>query len=88
MLYFFSLKYNRITELEKEVMQKVSFIVQVFNLEKYVGQGLETLINQTIKNIEILLVNYGSTVFTVKETQSETKYYLFDSILVWKGHKK
>ena len=42
-------------------MPKVSVIVPVFNVEKYVGQCLESLINQTLKNIEIIIVNDGST---------------------------
>ena len=42
-------------------MPKVSVIVPVFNVEKYVSQCLESLINQTLKNIEIIIVNDGST---------------------------
>ena len=41
-------------------MEKVSIIVPVYNSEKYLGNCLETLVNQTYKNIEILLINDGS----------------------------
>ena len=39
----------------------VSIIIPVFNGEKYVERCLETVINQTLKNIEIIVVNDGST---------------------------
>lgn len=40
---------------------KVSVIVPVYNVEKYLNKCIETLINQTYKNLEIILVNDGST---------------------------
>ena len=42
-------------------MPKVSVIVPVYNVEKYVEKCLMTLINQTLKDIEIIVVNDGST---------------------------
>lgn len=38
----------------------ISVIVPVYNVEKYLRRCLDTIINQTYKNIEILLVNDGS----------------------------
>ena len=40
---------------------KVSIIIPVFNGEKYVGKCLDTLLNQTLSEIEIIVVNDGST---------------------------
>lgn len=39
---------------------KVSVIVPVYNVEKYIRKCLESLVNQTLQDIEILVVNDGS----------------------------
>lgn len=41
-------------------MPKVSVIVPFYNVEGYIEKCLETLVNQTLKEIEIILVNDGS----------------------------
>lgn len=41
-------------------MPKVSIIVPVYNVEKYLDKCLNSLINQTLKDIEIIIVNDGS----------------------------
>lgn len=40
---------------------KVSVIVPVYNVERYVRECLLSIINQTLKDIEIIIVNDGST---------------------------
>lgn len=42
-------------------MDKVSIIVAYYNEEQYIVECLESLINQTYKNVEIILINDGST---------------------------
>lgn len=41
-------------------MVKVSIIVPVYNVEKYIDRCINSLINQTLKDIEIIMVNDGS----------------------------
>lgn len=41
-------------------MCKVSVIVPIYNVEKYIQKCLESLVNQTLKEIQIILVNDGS----------------------------
>ena len=40
---------------------KISIIVPVYNVEAYLERCIESIINQTYKNLEIILVNDGST---------------------------
>ena len=42
-------------------MAKISIIVPVYNVEKYLDKCLNSLVNQTLKDIEIICVNDGST---------------------------
>lgn len=41
-------------------MKKVTLIVPVYNSEKYIGRCLDSILNQTYNNFEILVVNDGS----------------------------
>lgn len=42
-------------------MAKISIIVPAFNVEKYIGKCLDSLVNQTLKDIEIICINDCST---------------------------
>lgn len=42
-------------------MQKVSIIIPVFNVEKYLTRCLDSVVNQTLDNIEIICINDCST---------------------------
>lgn len=42
-------------------MTKISIVVPVYNVEKYLGECLESIVKQTLKDIEIICVNDGST---------------------------
>ncbi len=42
-------------------MKKVSIIVPVYNSEKYLKLCLDSLVNQTLKDIEIVIINDGSS---------------------------
>lgn len=56
-------------------MIKVSIIVPIYNAEKYLVQCLDSIVNQTLKNIEIILIDDGS-----KDRSAEIcKNYLSDS---------
>ena len=43
---------------------KFSIIVSIYNVEKYIKEAIDSLINQTIgfeENVQLILVNDGST---------------------------
>lgn len=41
-------------------MPKVSIIVPIYNVENYLDRCVTSLVNQTLKDIEIILVDDGS----------------------------
>ena len=55
---------------------KISIIIPIYNVEDYLGQCLESIINQSYKNLEIICVNDGSTdksLIVIKEYEKKDK---------------
>ena len=40
---------------------RISVIIPVYNVEKYLAECLDSVANQTLKDIEVICVNDGST---------------------------
>ncbi|MEI4828900.1 glycosyltransferase family 2 protein [Bacillus sp. FJAT-53711] len=63
------------------MVPKVSVIIPVYNCEKYISECLESVLNQTYTNIDIIIVNDGSTdrseeiVNEYKEKDNRIVYY-------------
>lgn len=60
-------------------MAKVSVIVPIYNAEKYLEQCLDSIVSQTLKDIEIILIDDGSTDGSAEICQK----YLTDSRVVY-----
>lgn len=57
-------------------MIKISVVVPIYNMEKYISKCLDSLVSQSFKDIEILAISDGSTdksVSIVKEYQKKDK---------------
>ena len=42
-------------------MPKISVVVPVYNVEKYLKECIESILNQTLDDLEVICVNDGST---------------------------
>ena len=49
------------TTQKSDVAPKVSILVPIYNVEKYLRQCLDSLVGQTLQEIEIICINDGST---------------------------
>jgi len=47
--------------MENKFEEKISIIVPVYNVEKYLDNGIKHILNQTYRNLEVILVDDGST---------------------------
>ena len=61
---------HKITRGAQMESNKISIIVPVYNVEKYLSRCLDSLLNQTLKDIEIICVNDGSTDESLKILES------------------
>jgi len=60
--------------------QKVSVVIPVFNGEKYIGEAIESVLRQTHKNLELIIVDDGSTDKTrqiIRRVQDSRITYFF-----------
>ena len=54
-------------------MEKISVIVPIYNAQQYLPQCLDSILSQTYKNLEILLINDGSSDSSLKICQRYAK---------------
>ena len=52
---------NRSFDINVEYHTKVSVIVPIYNAEKYLKRCIDSILNQTFKDFEVILINDGST---------------------------
>lgn len=54
-------------------MPKISVIVPVYNMEKYISECLDSVLQQTLTDIEVIVINDGSTDASLKIIQEYQK---------------
>ena len=62
-------------------MVKVSIIVPVYNVEDYIIKCIDSLVNQTFKDIEIIIINDGTkdnSIKLIKEKYDDKRIKIFD----------
>lgn len=73
---------------------KISIIIPLYNTEKYISECIKSILNQTYKNIEIIVVNDGSTdssekkCFDLQKTNKNIKYIYQSNAGVTVARKK
>ncbi|MHA7967366.1 glycosyltransferase [Paenibacillus sp. CAU 1782] len=71
-------------------MVKISVIIPVFNVEPYLQQCLESVVNQTLRDIEIICINDGSTDNSLQLLQeyaaADTRIKIIDKPNTGYGH--
>lgn len=70
--------------MDKVAKPTVSIIVPIYNTSKYLVRCLDSIKNQTLEHIEVILVNDGST----DESQQICETYISEYNLNWKLYSK
>lgn len=81
-----SMSFNEYLEISKKYLSnefdfkiKISIIIPVFNVGTYLKKCLDCILTQTLKNIEVICINYGSTDDSIEILQ---EYASIDNRLV------
>ena len=60
------------------IYPRISIIIPIYNVNKYLRECIDSIINQTLKNIEIICVNDGST----DNSLEIIKEYIYDNRII------
>ena len=69
-------------------MVRLSIIVPIYNVENYLRQCLDSVVNQTLKDIEIICINDGSTDNSLKILKEYSKKDSRITVINQKNHEE
>ena len=72
--------------MSKTHKKEVSIIIPAYNVENYIDDCLESVLNQTYKDYEIIIVNDGSTDSTLDILRKYEKKYEFIKVIDNSNH--
>ena len=61
-------------------LPKISVVVPVYNVEKYLKKCLDSILNQTYKNLEIICSKHLKYLGTYYSENQDIKIYAFEKI--------
>ncbi|MGN9161722.1 glycosyltransferase family 2 protein [Clostridium sulfidigenes] len=61
LLNYVTILIERLIERKNDMNPKISIIVPVYNVEKYIHKCVDSILNQTFKDFELILIDDGST---------------------------
>jgi glycosyltransferase involved in cell wall biosynthesis len=70
----------------KKLLPLVSILIPLYNAEKYFKECLESVINQTYKNLEVIIINDGSTDGSLTIAQKYAKKYTWIKVYSQENH--
>lgn len=77
-----SIIFSDLRRIRSEKMsKKVSIIMPVYNVEKYLAESIESAINQTLDSVEIIAINDGSTDGSLDILKSYESRYDFIKVI-------
>ena len=63
-------------------MVKISILMPVYNLEDYIAHAMDSIFNQTLKDIEVVCVNDGSVDNSLQVLEDFASKYDFIKVFI------
>ena len=69
--------------MEKEYTPKLSVVMSVYNGEEFLHTAIESILNQTYKHLEFIIINDGSSAVDILSIYSPFSFFITKSTFPW-----